>query len=56
MLTNRYEVIEFDANDKSLVLRSGLTKGEARALLAKLRATYADLNLRFIMRRIAVAA
>ena len=48
-----YKVVELDANDKSLVLRDGISRAEAKAMLARLRSTYGPFNLRYIMVRCA---
>jgi len=48
-----YKVVELDANDKSLVLRDGISRAEAKAMLARLRSTYGQFNLRYIMVRCA---
>lgn len=47
----RYEVVEHDANDKARTLRSGLTQGEARDALKKLRVAYGSYGVRFTMKR-----
>jgi hypothetical protein len=44
-----YHVIEFDANDKATVLRSGLARKEARETLERLRNSYGQHGLRFVM-------
>jgi hypothetical protein len=45
-----YKVIELDANDKELVLRSGISRAEAIAMLGRLRNTYKDiLGIRYVM-------
>ena len=46
----RYQVVEFDVNDKATVLRRGLTQGEARERLQRLRDVYGQHGLRYIMR------
>jgi len=53
MKTNLYKVVELDANDKSLVLRDGISRAEAKAMLARLRSAYGQFNLRYIMVRCA---
>ena len=56
MKTNLYKVVELDANDKSLVLRDGISRAEAKAMLARLRSTYGQFNLRYIMLRCEIQA
>lgn len=46
-----YELIEIDAGDKTTVLRTGLTRADARERLDKLRAAYGGSGLRYIIRR-----
>lgn len=48
-----YKVIEIDANDKTTVLRSGVTRANALEILARLRATYGKWQpeLRYVMYR-----
>ena len=44
-----YHVVELDANDKELVLASGLSRSAALAKVARLRETFGKDGLRFVM-------
>jgi hypothetical protein len=47
---NTYKVVQIDKHDNTLVLRSGISRGEALAMVARLRNTYNDiLGNRFVM-------
>lgn len=43
----RYRVVELDANGKELVLREGITRAAATAMVARLRATYGTKGIRY---------
>ena len=44
-----YHIVEIDALDRESILRSGLSRREAREKLASLRETFGKDGLRFVM-------
>jgi hypothetical protein len=46
-----YKVIEIDANDKPMILRTGLTRRNALTVLQSLRNAFGQAGLRYVMYR-----
>lgn len=46
-----YHIVEFDANDRATVLRTGLARADAKQRVDGLRKAYGSSGLRFIMQR-----